>query len=476
MAPSMAELLAALPQEEQFSERPVSDGRLQELFEQLSQRPVPVGSLERLWALGGLQAKLALAYLAYFVRTWFRSPDRKKRELMETNLRSALRTLETMGYLRGAVMKIGQAVATFPEMIPKEFADLLGTLHCEAPPMHYSLLREHLENELGRDPRDVFDSFETEAFAAASLGQVHRARLPSGTLVAVKVQYPGIGRTIRADMRNLRALLFPLRLSKDWDNLNEQFGEVQRMLESETDYEQEAESLREARRAFREEDDIVVPRVYEQYCSRRVLTMEYLEGDSFKAFLATDPSQRLRNQFGEHILRGSLRLLLGCRMLYSDFHPGNFLFLDDGRLGFIDFGGMRRFSDSEWQYLRQSYEALQSSDRGKTLAHIQRSLMFSDEEMESRRDEVSLIEDWVDFYWESLRSEGPFDFGNPDYFGRAIPLWKRAAEARIMRQQPVNVLMHRCNFELFGLLFQLRAQVDCRKIYDEEIKATGWLS
>src|SRR4029077_860958 len=171
-----------------------------------------------------------------------------------------------------------------------------------------SLVREHLASELGGDPEEVFASFEPEAFAAASLGQVHRASLPSGERVAVKVQYPGIARTIRADVANLRRLLFPLRLSADWNSLNAQFGEVQTVLESETDYEQEAASLREARAAFREDDGIVVPRVYDQYSTRRVLTMEYLEGDHLPAFLEGNPTQELRNHFGELILRASLRL------------------------------------------------------------------------------------------------------------------------------------------------------------------------
>jgi aarF domain-containing kinase len=377
MTPTVAELLAALPQEEPSSSARMTDDRLKELFEQLAVRPVPVGSIQRLWTLGGLQAKLALAYFVYYIRTWFHSPDQNQQQLLETNLRSALRTVEAMGYLRGAVMKVGQALAMFPQLVPEEFAELLGTLHFEAPPMHFSLVREHLASELGHDPEDHFASFEPEAFAAASLGQVHRGWLPSGEQVAVKVQYPGIARTIRADIANLRRLLFPLRLSKDWDSLNAQFGEVQAVLESETDYEQEAASLREARATFHEEDGIIVPRVFEQYSTRRVLTMEYLEGRHIEAFLKTNPSQELRNQFGERILRASLRLYFSRRMLYSDFNPGNLLFREDGLLGWIDFGGLRRFSDAERSLLRQVHETMCSSDRSQVLAYIQRSLMFS---------------------------------------------------------------------------------------------------
>ena len=474
MGPTVAELLAALPQDEPSMPRSVADHRLQEILDDLAQRPVPVGSLKRLWTLGGLQAKLALAYLAYFVRSWFQPADRRAQQLAETNLRAALRTLEAMGYLRGAAMKVGQALATFPEMLPDEFAELLGTLHFEAPSMHFSLLREHLENELGQDPEALFHEFETKAFAAASLGQVHRGRLPTGEPVAIKVQYPGIGRTIGQDVANLRRLLFPLRLSKDWDSLNAQFGEVQAVLESEADYEQEATSLREARAAFREADGIVIPRVYEQYSTRRVLTMEYLEGNSLTAFLAAKPSQPLRNEFGERMVRASMRLYFSRRLLYSDFNPGNLLFRDDGRLGLIDFGGLRRFNDSEWALLRQAHEAMQSLDQAELLAYVQRSLMFSDQEMNTKSEIVDLVHEWASFYWEPLRFEGAFDFGNPEYFGQSTKLWIRAAQSRVLRQQPMNVFMHRANFELLSLLYRLGAQVECRRIYEEEVQASGW--
>ena len=174
MIPTIAQLLEALPQDEPTVSAHPTDDRLKEIFEQLSRRPVPVGAFQRLWTLGGLQARLAVAYLVYYIRTWFRSPDQKQQQLLETNLRSALQTLEAMGYLRGAVMKLGQALAMFPELVPDQFAELLGRLHFKAPAMHFSLVREHLADELSGEPEEIFASFEPEAFAAASLGQVHR--------------------------------------------------------------------------------------------------------------------------------------------------------------------------------------------------------------------------------------------------------------------------------------------------------------
>jgi predicted unusual protein kinase regulating ubiquinone biosynthesis (AarF/ABC1/UbiB family) len=210
-----------------------------------------------------------------------------------------------MSYLRGAVMKIGQTVANFPDIVPHSFVDTLEHLHSEAPPMHWSLLREMVHNELGDDPDKLFASFEQRAFAAASLGQVHRARLKSGEEVAVKIQYPGIGRTICEDFRNFFLLLLPGRLGKDWENTKDQFNDLRVRLERETDYEAEAATLTRVRPLFRDADGIVVPRVYPQHSTARVLTMDRLDGVHLDEYLARNPSQEDRNEFARKLIRGS---------------------------------------------------------------------------------------------------------------------------------------------------------------------------
>src|SRR5262249_19113188 len=158
-----------------------------------------------------------------------------------------------------------------------------------------------------------------------SLGQVHRARLKTGEEVAVKIQYPGIARTIRHDFRTLIPFLLPARLSKDWDNTKDQVDDLRRRLEMETDYELEATNLERARSLFREEDGVIVPRVFRQFSTARILTMERIEGVHMDAFLAGNPTQQLRNDYAKRMIRAWYRLLFAARMLYVDFHPGNFL-------------------------------------------------------------------------------------------------------------------------------------------------------
>src|SRR5262249_7813718 len=154
----------------------------------------------------------------------------------------------------------------------------LDTLHFQAPPMHFSLLREVVRNELGRDPSEIFASFEKEPFAAASIGQVHRAMLRSGESVAVKIQYPGIAPAVESDLRNFMALMFPMRLTPLWQSVKGQCEAIQQMLPRELDYVQEAANMREAGVLFAPEEGIVVPRVFDACSSGRVLTTEFIPG------------------------------------------------------------------------------------------------------------------------------------------------------------------------------------------------------
>ena len=147
-------------------------------------------------------------------------------------------------------MKVGQTLANFPDIVPREFVETLEKLHFTAPPMHWSLLQEMVFNELNEDPENLFATFDKRAFAAASLGQVHAARLKTGEAVAVKIQYPGIARTIREDIRNLSLCLLPGRLTRDWDSIKDQLEDLRVRLERETDYEQETALLERARALF----------------------------------------------------------------------------------------------------------------------------------------------------------------------------------------------------------------------------------
>ena len=164
-------------------------------------------------------------------------------------------------------------------------------------------------------------------------------------------------------MSTLLALMSPLRVTRDWDNTKEQLEELALALETETDYEQEARTLEKVRSLFREDDGVIIPRVYADYSTRRVLTMEYVNGMHIHDFLATQPSQERRDHFGEKMILAWYRMLFSGRMNYIDWHPGNFFFRDDGQLGLIDFGYVRRADDAEWDLIRRADLLMQTKSQ-----------------------------------------------------------------------------------------------------------------
>lgn len=471
MSPTISELISALPVPADDSIE-TEHGMPLQPADPLSLRPIPVGRFRRFRMLGTLQAQIGAAYLFHWVRGWFRNADENKRLLAETHWRTAVRLLDSMGYLRGAVMKVGQTLATFPDIAPREFVETLDQLHFDAPPMHWSLLREMVFNELGDDPEKLFASFEKKAFAAASLGQVHRARLHTGEEVAVKIQYPGIARTIRDDFRNFFLFLLPSRLTKDWESTKDQMDDLRRRLEQETDYVQEAALQEKARTLFREDDGIVVPRVFPQFSTSRILTMERLEGLHVTEFMARGPSQEERNEVTRKFLHGWYRMMYAGRLFYADIHPGNLLILNDGRLGFLDFGFVMPLDDEMWDWMRRCDRPLTTGNREERLESLKEWGRITDEAVDA--DRIRLHDKYADWCWRSRYCGGEFDFGNEADFREGIDLFVEMVRRRYSRAKPCTPVIARCNFGWRSLFYQLKAKLDVRGIAEEEVKATGW--
>ena len=264
----------------------------------------------------------------------------------------------------------------------------------------------------------------------------------------------------------------PARLTKDWENTKDQFDDLRMRLEQETDYELEAANLQKARPLFREDDGIVVPRVYPQFSTPRVLTMERLGGVHFDRFLARNPSQEERNEFARKIWRAWYRLMYAGRMLYADFHPGNFLFLDDGRLGVIDFGYVTQITDDIWDLFRKIDRPLTTGRQDDRIDAIKEWTWATDESADD--DRVRLGDAFADWCWRPRYCGGEFDFADEAYFRRGVDLlskWSASvttAAGRSRRRSRGNM------FGWWSLLYRLKAKIDVRAIAEEEIKATGW--
>jgi len=432
-------------------------------------KKIPTTSFMRMWCLGNSHAKIAAYYLNYAIRKNFLNRDDKQDALNQTQLKAAIQLLGTMGYLRGAIMKIGQLFANMPQMVGPELVEIFESLQFEAPPMHYSLIRELFLDELGKEPEEAFSWFEKRAFAAASLGQVHRARLHDGTEVAVKIQYPDIARTIVADFKALGLLLQTMRFKKDFQYLKAHVFDAREVFLREVDYLSEALYM-ERNRQFFEGSEIVVPRYFPEFTTKKVLTMEHLPGQHLQVFLAQNPPQSQRNHFGELISRALIHSFFRFQTIYADLHPGNFIFMQDGRLGFIDFGCFRQFSPERWRFEMESEEAMFCNDHDKVLQFLSRvSLHENASELEPTW--VDLLRRQVDWVISPIMKKGPFDFADKDYVQDGVNLFKELFQNDSCGR--MDCFYNWTNRALLGhrsLMYRLQCKFDYGALYRHEMQ------
>jgi predicted unusual protein kinase regulating ubiquinone biosynthesis (AarF/ABC1/UbiB family) len=285
-------------------------------------------------------------------------------------LKTAQALVRVLSGMRGAAMKVGQTLSAVdlglvPEDVRDEFQAILAQLQHDADPVSFRAIEGVVEEDLGERMSRLFADVDPEPVAAASIGQVHRATLRDGRQVAVKVQYPGIAEAIHADLQNLRLGLKLLSTIAPGVDTAAIAGEIRERIGDELDYELEAANHRAMARAYRGHPFVVVPDVVSELCGERVLVSEYVEGARFGSMLSAP--QPDRDRAGEILLRFYVNGPLRHRLLNGDPHPGNALFLADGRVGFIDFGFFKRLSDADVEQLVATTQATHAGDAERLL-------------------------------------------------------------------------------------------------------------
>ena len=306
---------------------------------------IPTSRVGRTARIGGLAAGQAVRQAGTHAANVTRTKPRREAALERRHIEAAEQIVEALGRMKGAAMKLGQVmsfvdVGLVPEEYRAEFQRKLAALRDAAPTVTFKDMRKVIEQELEERVEDVFDDFDEEPIAAASIGQVYRARLTDGRRVAVKVQYPGVAAAVRADMQNLGLILrLAKRIAPGLDP--KAIGaEIRDRIEEELDYELEAQNQRTLARIFRGHPFIVVPEVLTSLSRERVLVSEYVEGTGFEE-LKSFP-QKDRDRAGEILFRFYFGCLYRHRQFSGDPHPGNSMLLHDRRMAFMDFGLFKR--------------------------------------------------------------------------------------------------------------------------------------
>lgn len=320
--------------------------------------------------LAGMTASVAGRYAAERVQSAFSSNENADKRKRQTYEKMAEDLVDTLGELKGAVMKIGQIASQTQDLLPKEFSDALQKLQKEAPPVDFSVIRSQIESELNGSLESLFFSFEEQPHAAASIGQVHRAVTRDGQEVVVKVQYPGVDRSCDSDLKQLRLTLKLgglLKMPKS--SVDALFEEIKARLHEELDYENEARNIEKFREFHQRHDDILVPKVLLGLSNRHVLTMEYLEGDDINSLAERGYDQTQINCLGYKLFELMAEQLFVFQQIHGDPHPGNFAFRKDGSVIVYDFGCVKTlkpeilvaYKDAIKSSISEDYQALDNA-------------------------------------------------------------------------------------------------------------------
>jgi predicted unusual protein kinase regulating ubiquinone biosynthesis (AarF/ABC1/UbiB family) len=425
--------------------------------------PPPTSRLARTSRFGGLVAGQGLRWAGTQAANLVRSPERADAATGERVAALARELVEQLGHMRGAAMKIGQVLSTvdftaIPENEREEFKQTLAALRDDVPPLPFRSIEKLVRSELGGPVSSHFAEFEETAFAAASIGQVHRAVTRDGDEVAVKIQYPGMAEAVEIDLRNL-GLLLPVvkRLAPGLD-VKALAAELRERVGEELDYEIEAQNHRTVARGWRGHAFVHVPTVYTSLSSRRVLVTELLSGRRFEDVKRLGDGER--DRFAEIVFRFFFGTLSHLGRASGDPHPGNYLLLEDGRVGFLDFGLMRMVDPAYLDGEHAIARAVEAGDAATVHAGMAALGYLPDAASFVPERQLAQLRLTAEWYFEP----GPRRI-TPDYVTDLMergssPRSEYFEDLRRMTLPPQALLIRRMEGLVFSTLGELRAQAD----------------
>lgn len=402
--------------------------------------------------------KVGSNYAKHYLKTLGNSNKPEDRSALHKE--TAQQVFSELTKLRGTALKIGQTLSIDQGFLPDEFAEVMTQAQYSVPPINRSLVRSIIKQELGKYPEQLFAHFEAEAMAAASIGQVHRATLKTGEKVAVKVQYPGVRDTISSDL-SLAKTLFK-RLVKNGNEIDEYIEEVKETLLRETDYIIEGNSINRFHNRFAG-DRIITPEWIPEFSTGRVLTMTFIEGLHLGDFLNQDPSQEEKNHYGQLLWDFFHLQLDDHEEIHADTHPGNFLLTEDGKLGVIDFGCVKKFPEEFFNdylkllptHLNQDIDAIKS---------LYLKLGVLKDDPGNSKTEKEYFEFCLNYgtAFALPYAEDTFDFGDPDYKELIRGYTKNAPISNEPRGNKHFIYSTRVHLGLYHFLMKIGAKIDIR--------------
>ncbi len=406
---------------------------------------------------GKTVAQVGGKMLSYWVKQPFLSESGRQSAKDHLNRQSADILFKAMSLLKGTALKIAQQLSletnVFPDAIRKE----LEKSYHQVPPINRALARKAIHMGLGDFQENLFQTFDDRAFAAASLGQVHRAVSRSGQSLAVKIQYPGIAATIESDISLVRSILWPLA---DYNLLKPAIDEIEARLMEEIDYRKEAENIR----FFKSRLDLAaihIPDVHEATSHETVISTNFFKGIPLDLWLKKSPSQERRNRVAQSLQDLFIQSLYELNCIHADPNPGNFLIADDLTVGLVDFGCVKHLHCSFTDLYAQMPKVMVCGEKKNYFELLDAFHIISPKASPEIRE--ALFEALMDFrpVFGRLFTEEYFDFRqHPDFISQMKPIRDRIYRLRHhIDMNPDFVFLDRTRYGLFRLFEKMQARL-----------------
>ncbi len=407
-------------------------------------------------------------YAGTAARKLFANAERRIELDEARELRTAEAVAERLGNMKGALMKLGQMASYVDEALPGPVREALAQLQSNAPPMSAALAARVIEQDLGAPPEQLFVQWDPQPIAAASIGQVHRAVVIDPATgreraVAVKVQYPGVGDAVAADLRNADLLGIVLQQGFGGLNADDMVAEIKERLAEELDYRLEACNQQLFADFYRGHPFIHVPDVLHAFSSAHVITSDLVDGSTWQQMLAWPQDEK--DRIGEIIFRFVFRSLYGMHAFNGDPHPGNYLFHRGGRVTFLDFGLVKQFSDVEMStFIAMVKAAAYDRDAPRFRSVVEGAGMLR---TGCPSSDVEVGEYFSQFY-ENVHEDRTITWSS-EYASRIVrhTFDRSSPIAQYATVPKAFVFIQRINLGLYALLGELHATGNYRRIAEE---------
>jgi predicted unusual protein kinase regulating ubiquinone biosynthesis (AarF/ABC1/UbiB family) len=419
--------------------------------------------LERGIAAVNLVARGGARYASSAPKLFAAAGEARQQLRQDLALETAQDVAETLGAMKGVLMKIGQMASYIDEGLSPAVRRTLSRLQDSVPPMSPQLAATVVEEELGQPPERAFAEWDPEPIAAASIGQVHRAITHDGRAVAVKVQYPGIAEAIAADLDNVALLRRMLKITAPSQDVDALLAELRERVLEEIDYRREAENQALFARYYQGHPTIIVPNVVAELSTRRLVTSDLAVGARYADLAAW--SQHERDLAAETIYRFVFRSLYELHAFNGDPHPGNYLFHGDGKVTFLDFGLVKHFTDTELLPLMNMAKNLCVNEDPEEFRRSMVIAGFLRPDAPLSTDDV--IEHLAVFY-ATIRKAEPVTMTG-DYASAVVRRFfdLRSPVAEYVAIPRSYVVLQRINLGLFAVLGEMTATANWRSIAEE---------